>query len=73
MTHHRRSKGSDGTTITFTADTPVTMKIEQFLANRQNKQRFIVMLSEELKKNICEVHHASEDADLLIVTKAACW
>ena len=25
------------------------------------------MLSEELKKNNCEVHHASGDADLLIV------
>ena len=70
MTHQRRSKGNTGTTVTFTADTPVTMKKEQFLANRQNKQRFIFMLSEELKKNNCEVHHASGDADLLIVMKA---
>ena len=70
MTHHRQSKWRDGTTMTFTADTPVTMKIKQFLANRKNKQRFIFMLSEELKKNNCEVHHAAEDADLLIVMKA---
>ena len=70
MTHQRRSKGNAGTTVTFTADTPVTMKKEQFLANRQNKQRFIFMLSEELTKNYCEVHHASGDADLLIVMKA---
>ena len=27
------------------------------------------MLSEELKKNNCEVHHASGDADILIVMK----
>ena len=65
--HQRRSKGNAGTTVTFTADTLVTMTKEQFLANRQNKQRFIFMLSEELKKNNCEVHHASGDADLLIV------
>ena len=70
-THQRRSKGNTGTTVTFTADKPVTMKKEQFLANRLNKQRFIVMLSEELKKNNCEVHHASGDADLLIVMKDA--
>ena len=70
MTHQRRSKRNAGTTVTFTADTPVTMKKEQFLANRQNKQCFIFMLSEELKKNNCEVHHASGNADLLIVMKA---
>ena len=70
MTHQRRSKGNAGTTVTFTADTPVTMKKEQCLANRQNKQCFIFMLSEELKKNNCEVHHASGNADLLIVMKA---
>ena len=70
MTHQRRSKGNSGTTVTFKAGTPVTMKKEQFLANRQNKQRFIFMLSEELKKNNCETHHALGDADLLIVLKA---
>ena len=70
MTHQRRSKGNAGTTVTFTADMPVTMKKEQFLANMHNKQRFSFMLSEELKKNNCEEHHASGDADLLIVTKA---
>ena len=46
------------------------MKKEQLLANRQNKQCFIFMLSEKLKKNNCEVHHASGNADLLIVMKA---
>jgi len=50
MTHHRRSKGKTGTTVTFTADMIVTMQKEQFLANRQNKQTFLSMLSEELQK-----------------------
>ena len=67
MTHQRRSKGNAGTTVTSIADKRVTMKKEQFLANRQKKQRFIFMLSEELKKNNCEVHRASGDADLLIL------
>ena len=70
MTHQRRSKGNAGTTVTFTGDTPVTMKKDQFMANRQNKKRFISMLSEELAKKNCETHHASGDADLLIVQKA---
>ena len=70
MTHQRRSKGNPGAPVTFTADMPVTMKKEQFLANRQNKQRFIYMLSEELQKRSCMAHHAPGDADLLIVLKA---
>ena len=40
------------------------------IGNRRNKQRFIFMPSEELKKNNCEVHHASGVVDLLIVMKA---
>ena len=40
------------------------------MANRQNKQRFIFMLREELTKKNCAMHHASGDADLLIVQKA---
>ena len=70
MTHQRRSKGNAGTTVTFTADMPITMKKEQFLSNRQNKQQFIFMLSKTLQNKNCEVHHASGDADLLIVLKA---
>ena len=46
------------------------MKKDQFLATRQNKQQFIVMLSEELTKNNCEAQHASGDADLFIVQQA---
>ena len=56
--------------MTFTVDMTLTMKKETFLSNRQNKQRFIFMLSEELQKKNCETHQASGDADLLIVQKA---
>ena len=70
MTYQRRSNGNAGTTVTFTGDTPVTLKTDPFLAYRKNRQRFIFMLSEELTKKNCETHHASGDADLLIVQKA---
>ena len=51
MTHQRRSNGNAGTAVTFTAETIVNMTKEPFLTNMQNKQRFIFMLREELKKN----------------------
>ena len=70
MTHQRRSKGNAGAlTVTITADMPITMKKEQFLFNRQNKQNFIFMLNEELQRKNCETHHATGDADLLIIQK----
>ncbi len=40
------------------------------ICHQQNKQQFIFMLSEALQKKNCETHHASGDADLLIVLKA---
>ena len=70
MTHQRRSKGRIGATVTFTADMTLSMKKEEFLANRQNKHLFLSMLSGELQKEKCETYHASGDADLLIVQKA---
>ena len=50
------------------------MKKDPFLANQQNMQRFISMLSEELMKKNCEAHHSSGDADLHVVgeTGASC-
>jgi hypothetical protein len=54
MTHQRWSKWNTGTTVTFAADMRLTLKKEQFLANRWNKQRFIFMLSEELQKKNCK-------------------
>ncbi len=59
MTHQGRSRGNAGTIVAFTGDTPVILKKDQFLANRQNKQRFIIMLSEEFTKKNCETHDAT--------------
>ena len=46
----------------------LTMKKEKFLANSENKQRFINMLSGYLETK-CKVYHAPADADVLIVQK----
>jgi len=70
MTHKRRTKGKAGITVTFTSDMQLTMKKDQFSANKINKRHFIKMLSDSLMMSKCEVHHASGDADLLIVQKA---
>ena len=70
MTHQRRMKGLASTTVTFTEAMPLTMKKAQFLSNKENKQRFINMLSEKLVETNIRTYQASEDADLLIVQKA---
>ena len=70
MTQQRRSKGNAGINVMFMADMTIMMRKGQLLANRKNKQQFIFMLSRELQKNNCKTHHASGDADLLIVQKA---
>ena len=46
------------------------IKKEEFLANRENKQRFINTLSKELEKAGWCCFHANEDADLVIVKTA---
>ena len=49
MTHLRRTKGQAGATVTFTESMYLTMKKAQFLANKENKQRFINTLSTKLE------------------------
>ena len=50
---------------------PLTMNNVEFLANKVNKQKFIALLGQELEKASCTVYHASGDADVLIIQKAA--
>ena len=70
MTHKRRTGGRTGATVTFDEHMILTMKKEEFLANNNNKQNFINMLSDHLQKKNCETFHSQGDADLLIVQKA---
>lgn len=64
MTHQRRTKGKTGTIATFTESMHLTMRKDQFLANKENKQRFINMLSTKLVEKCCKTYH------LLIVQKS---
>ena len=45
-------------------------KKEEFLSNKDNKQRFIKLLSKHLEHVGCETHHAKGDADVIIVQTA---
>ena len=69
MTHQRRVGLSSGTTVKFEENMLLTIRKETFLANKENKQRFINMLAAKLKAEGCDVYHADADADLLIVQK----
>ena len=68
MVHIRRAKGQAGTAVTFTKDMKLTMKKLNFLANSNNKQQFINMLSKYFE-NRYKVYHAQGDADVLIIQK----
>ena len=70
MTHQRRSAGKGGATVTFQDGMKVTAKKDAFLANTDNKQRFITMLQRHLSEIGCHTLQAEGDADVLIVKTA---
>jgi hypothetical protein len=69
-THRRRASEGPGPTVRFNPTMTLTLTKAQFLANPENKQRFIDYLSVKLEANGCSCIHAEGDADLLIVEKA---
>ena len=69
MTHMRRSKGKKGVSVSFTPDMSLTTSKEAFHHDSSNKQRLVMLLSEELTKCGCQVYHDKADADLQIVQK----
>ena len=70
VTHMRRNKGQRSTDIIFTESMPCKVKKELFLSNKRNKQRFINLLSAKMMEQQINVHHADDDADLLVVQTA---
>ena len=70
MTHQRWSKGKAGATVTVAANMTTTIKRGQFLANRKDKQQFILMLNTKLEKSNYKTYHAPGDPNLLIAQKA---
>lgn len=69
MTHLRRSKGLIGRAVHFTPEMTLQSTKEQFLANKENKQRIVFTLGNALEQS-CTVIHAKGDADVLMVKEA---
>ena len=69
-THLRRTGGVSGPEVKFTEDMTLSSKKQQFLANTQNKQRFINLLGKKMEEDGIRTLHAPGDADLLIVQTA---
>ena len=46
------------------------LKKEEFIANKENKQKFIHLLGNKLQQSGCSTIHAEGDSDLLIVHTA---
>lgn len=68
--HSSRTGGSVGVPVHCSKQLTLQIKKEEFLSNKENKQRFIYMLAEKLEQAGCEVHHADGDADVLIIQTA---
>jgi len=66
VTHHRRSKGTVGPKVLLSANLPLKLKKEHFLANSDNKQNFINLLDGKLQASGIPTLNADGDADLLI-------
>ena len=69
-TQLRRTGATPGVTVHFSGDMIIQSKKDQFLNNKDNKQRFLVYLSAKLEKAGCITDHAKHDADVLIVQTA---
>ena len=68
IAHMRRTSGGNiSTDIAFQGDMVLTDSKERFLRNPSNKQRFIRILSSALQLQEIKTHHASADADCVIL------
>ncbi|XP_013394769.1 uncharacterized protein LOC106162148 [Lingula anatina] len=69
-THLRRSNSIMSTAVMFTGEMKLQSRKEEFLANKENKQRFIKFLGDKLERAGVEVIQAAGDADLSIAKAA---
>ena len=70
VTHKRRTGSRSGPTVHFHGQTILCSKKEDFLRNKETKQRFINMLGSKLEIAGCTVLYAKGDADTMIVKAA---
>jgi len=59
-----------GVTVQLTSSMALQTTKEEFFSNEQNKQRFIILLSQRLEQSGCKIHQARGDADVLVVQTA---
>ncbi|KAK3105425.1 hypothetical protein FSP39_024991 [Pinctada imbricata] len=69
VAHLRRSKGMLWRKVIFNDSTVCSMKKEAFLTNKDNKKRFIDLLTIHLRDSDCEVLQAQGDADYMLAMK----
>lgn len=67
---HQRRGSAFSPPVLFQSDMIVSLKKQDFLANEENKKKFINLLSTKLLNAGCNVIQAPDDADLLIVKAA---
>ena len=67
---HLRGGSTNAVAIHCDLLSTLTVKKDTFLRNKQNKQRFINMLSEKLKEAGCDTIRAAGDTDVLIAQSA---
>ena len=70
VTHQKHVIGAASLRVKLALDLPLKMEKKHFLSNNLNKQDFINMLSDEMKKENIATLHAEGDADMLIVQTA---
>ena len=64
-THERRT-GCEGRKVTFNLSMKLQLEKDDFLSNKENKQRFLGLLGEHLAMGGCEIAHATGPADVPI-------
>jgi len=69
-TQKRRAGMRVGPTVQLSGSMVFNGRKDIFLSNKENKQRFLTLLSDKLEHHGCQTKHASADADLLIVLTA---
>ena len=68
---HQRRKGCDGRKVTVKLSMKLQLKNDDFLSNKENKQRFLDLLGEHIAMRGCEIPHATGDADVPIIIQVA--
>ena len=68
-THERRT-GGEGRKVTFNLSIKLQLKKDDFLSNKENKQRFLDLLGDHLAMRGCEIAHITGDADVPIIQVA---